>query len=315
MEKVFESFRRGFESGRMGHSYIVAGSPRGEGGRFTEKALQLLFCESGGKPCGKCRPCREVAERTQPDILWVEPQKKSRKIGVDEIRLMKGRMMQTSFAGGWKACVLVGADRMSKEASNTVLKILEAPPARTIFLLITENPQFLLPTITSRCQRLSVASEEVMLPDEWRKQLLAILETDISGDVIAMARGSMIAGFLKGVKKVAEEEISAESEDSQIDDDDKIVDARINALYREYRMHVLRFLMLWYRDIFILTYGGDRGMICNAGQIGLLEEKALKAGRKGALKNIMTVEGFARQLESNMPEELVFGVGAGNLCV
>ena len=154
------------QAGRLAQGYVVEGPLRGEGMELAVRLLSLLFCEmseTAGAPCGSCRGCRQVTEHTHPDILWLEPQKKSRQISVEQIRDLQSRMYQTSYGGGWKAGVIVGADRLNIPAGNAFLKVLEEPPGQCLFLLLSEAPQFLLPTILSRCQRLSVGRDELLL--------------------------------------------------------------------------------------------------------------------------------------------------------
>ena len=154
-DSAFALLRNSFEGGRLAQAYVVAAPPRGSGSELALRLLQLIYCESADRPCGECRQCVEVAGYSHPDVLWVEPQKKSRVIAVDQIRAVEQRIYHTSFLGGWKACVLLGADRLSPGAANAFLKTLEEPPGRSIFLLLTDGPQFLLPTILSRCQRIA----------------------------------------------------------------------------------------------------------------------------------------------------------------
>ena len=107
--------------------------------------MQLLFCESEPPPCGECIRCRHVHDRTEPDIHWVFPEKKSRVISVDQIRdTIVSQMSQTSFGGGWKVGVITGADRLNTAAANAFLKTLEEPTEKTLFLLLSDLPQELL---------------------------------------------------------------------------------------------------------------------------------------------------------------------------
>ena len=144
IDKAFEYLKKGLASGRLAHSYVVTAPPRGDGLLLAERVYQLLFCDDPGRGCGKCKGCRQVSEHTHPDLLWVEPQKKSRIISIDQIRELQKRIRKTSFAGGWKGCVLVGADRMPAPAANAFLKTLEEPPAKSLIFLLTEKGFILL---------------------------------------------------------------------------------------------------------------------------------------------------------------------------
>lgn len=299
------------EAGRLAQGFIVEGPIRGEAMELTVRFLMLLFCESEGGPCGECRECRQVTARTHPDILWIEPQKKSRQVSVDQVRELQARMVQTSYAGGWKAGVIVGADRLNPSAGNAFLKILEEPPGQSIFLLLSSAPQFLLPTIVSRCQRLSVGRDEVRLPDVWRDQLVKLLLDRGGGRIgggrivaVEHSRAGMEA-LLKEVKQTAREHETELAEEANTEEEDDTLDARIEARYRELRAEVLRALLSWYRDILVLLCGGEPSLVYFAAQVEVLAERAAALGCREALANVATIEEMNRKLEQNLPEPLV----------
>ena len=134
----------------------------------------------------------EEGLRTHPDIHWLFPEKKSRIVSVEAVHeKFIDPMSQTSFSGGWRVGVLVGADRLNPAGANAFLKTLEEPPARTLFLLLTDAPEQLLPTIISRCQRIDLPdSREHQLADPWRTNVLGVLSNPDLADTTA-------AGFLQ----------------------------------------------------------------------------------------------------------------------
>ena len=151
---VDEAFQRrvtAHRSKRFAQGYTVAGPAQTLGADLAVRILQVLFCDSGDG-CGHCVNCVKVAGRTHSDVLWIEPQKRSRIISIDQVRKLQARMAQTSLEGRWKCAVMVGADRLGPEASNAFLKTLEEPTSNTVFFLLSDNPQLMLTTIRSRCQ-------------------------------------------------------------------------------------------------------------------------------------------------------------------
>ena len=161
VDDALELIRHAFVSGRPGQAYMLVGPPRGEAGTLALRIVQMLFCtEKKFEGCGKCRACLACESHKTADVAWVESAMKSRVISVDQMRAMQKQMLQTSYAGGWKVCVLLGADRMNPAGANAFLKTLEEPPARSLFLLVTDSPQMLLPTIVSRCQRVDVQGSD-----------------------------------------------------------------------------------------------------------------------------------------------------------
>lgn len=297
---------------RLGQGYIFEGPPGGEGMALTERFLSLLFCESDARrPCGACRACRRVEERTHPDVLWVEPQKKSRQVLVEQVRALQGRMVQTSFGGGWKVGVIVGADRMNLSASNAFLKILEEPPGASLFVLVTDSPQLLLPTIVSRCQKLSVSRDELRLPDAWREQLVAVLAEHDDGQIgggriVFVEHGrAQLEVLFKQVRQAATEYESEVAEQEATDEECATQAARIEARYCEFRADVLRGLLRWYRDILVLLCGGDPSLVYFTDELEVLSRRAEALTYAQAMANLRVVEDVNKKLEQNLPEPLV----------
>lgn len=310
LDEAFDNFRRGFESDRLAQAYIIVGLTHGDGRDLVEKALGLIFCTATEKLCGLCRSCRQVEDHTHPDILWVEPQMKSRKISIEQVRNLQRRVFYTSFSGGWKACVLVCADRLGAEASNAFLKTLEEPPGKSIFFLLTDSPQFLLPTIVSRCQCITVSGDESRLPDVWRESIVDIL-TDSGPDniVAAFARSDRLVRLLKEIKNAAQEEESAIAAARALDEDDGTLNARTNSRYREIRTGIMRFVLLWYRDILLLVCGADDNVVCNISYLDFMKEKVNGMTYRQAFRNVAFVEAMNHQLERNLPEGPVLSSG------
>jgi len=114
----------------------------------------------------------ETAE-THPDYHLVEPESKSRRILVEQIRRLEGALQMKSIGGNWKFGVIVDADRMMPQASNAFLKTLEEPPAKSILLLLTAIPEALLETIRSRCIQIPLRPAALPQSDEAAEKLLA----------------------------------------------------------------------------------------------------------------------------------------------
>src|SRR6266478_3103861 len=153
---VAEQLHRSLQRGRLAHAYLFSG-PRGSGKEAMARTLaKALNCsEADHDSCDRCDSCRRVDEGIHPDVYWVRPESKSRRIQIDQVREFMKSVNLCSSMGGVKVGIIVDADCMGEEASNAFLKTLEEPPAQTIIILLTTQPQRLLPTILSRCLRIS----------------------------------------------------------------------------------------------------------------------------------------------------------------
>ena len=304
VDAAFDLVRHAFASDRLAHAYLVVGAPRGAAGELATRMLQLLFCSGKTAPCGACDRCRQVRERKWADAFWLRPEKKSRMIGVDAMRdSFLHNLTQTSLAGGWKAGVVVDADRLGVSAANAFLKFLEEPPPRTLLLLLTEAPQILLPTIVSRCHRLEVP-EPPVLSEPWNGRLLALLTAPpAAGPLPAMVVAAELAALLEELKTAAEQEVKAEAAaDAAVEEDADVVEARISARYRELRSGVVRGLLDWYRDLLVLRAGAPAELLQHPAHGALLQERAAQLSLGQALANVLGVEELNRQLERNVPE-------------
>jgi len=159
-----ESLRRSLAGGRLAHAYLFLGD---DSEVLTEAALSLTALINCPTPparspngralaaCGRCSTCRRIASRSHPDVLWVRPQNKMRQIDVDQSREVIHQLSMKPTEAQHKVAIFVGADRMNASAANAFLKTLEEPPAGSLILLLSTEPERLLETILSRCQRLN----------------------------------------------------------------------------------------------------------------------------------------------------------------
>ncbi len=316
-DQAFTYLAQAHDAGRLAHAYIVVGDPKTVGAALAVRILQKIFCKQRGAPCGGCTVCRHVAQRTHEDALWVEPQMKSRQIGVEAVReTIQQRMQQTAYAGQWKACVIVGSDRLGREAANAFLKTLEEPTGSSLFLLLTDTPQLLLATIVSRCQML-VLHDDAPGQSAWDRRLIAILTEGgaqaPSALLAAMAQSERIVALLKEMKAAATEEIEAAADAAAVEAEDETLDARASSLFREQRTALMRTLLLWYRDRLILACGGDEARVALGEHLAVLKAQVRGVSRATALRHVRVVEELHDQLERNMPEPLVFGCGLPRL--
>ncbi|MEU8232417.1 DNA polymerase III subunit delta' [Actinoplanes sp. NPDC048967] len=139
-------------NGAMTHAWIFTGPP-GSGRSVAARALAAaLQCERDGVGCGECHGCHTVLGATHADVRFVVPEGLS--IGVNEMRALVLRASSAPSGGKWQAVVIEDADRLTEAAGNALLKAIEEPPPRTVFLLCTPSthPDDISVTIRSRCR-------------------------------------------------------------------------------------------------------------------------------------------------------------------
>src|SRR4051812_11091497 len=192
LEAAIESITRAYKLDRLPHG-LIFGGPTGVGKATTARALAALFlCEKPRQlaACGKCASCVAFDAGNHPDyhviyrqLARLESEKvKAKDLTADVVRdFLVAKAANKSVVGVGKVFVIKEADLMNMTAQNTLLKTLEEPAGRALIILLTDQPDCLLPTIRSRCQlvRFSALDESLV-----REQLQ---QRGISKDVAAAA--------------------------------------------------------------------------------------------------------------------------------
>lgn len=157
-ERAYEHIAKAHEHGRLAHALLISGPNDCGKSELAAKISWLLQGKATkgfdlfGEPVVATAPPLEEQENDAVQV--VRPEKVSRIITVDRMRDVEERLHMASGRHVWKIVVIVNCDRMNTNAQNAFLKTLEEPPNNTLLMLLTSQPQALLPTILSRCVQL-----------------------------------------------------------------------------------------------------------------------------------------------------------------
>jgi DNA polymerase-3 subunit delta' len=223
--------------------------------------------------------------------------------------------------GRVKIGVLVDADCLSEQASNAFLKTLEEPPAQTIIILLTAEPQRLLSTILSRCLRISFGPCGERSASPYRAQLLPLLAkfttTDGQRVVNAYQLLADLTVILRQIKNEIRQRVEAETNLDRYEElepkvrerlDDQM-EARIEGEYRSAREQVLEELYAWFGDVLLCVTGADDELLAHPEQAGALRSVAGRLTYPQAAANIDAIEQVRDALAHSLSESLALEVG------
>ena len=251
-------------NGRLGHAYLITGPKAAQHEQFAASVLDLMV----GTKCGTLEAWEGQG------ALVLRPNSKSRVIKVgkaeeDEPGTMRHflkRIYQTSVGnGGWKLAVIVDAERMNAQAQNAFLKTLEEPPPRTLLLLLSTQPQQLLPTIQSRVIEIGLmAPDGARIFTEHEGKLLYVLKqmaSRQSGSIsTALALKKDFEDILEDLHESIKKEQEADFEREQdhygkttdgawLKQREEQVEAQIEAEYLQQRTSLMELLLSWMGDV------------------------------------------------------------------
>lgn len=183
--EAFDLISRAIDKGRAAHGYLIVGDVRGNCAELVTRILHKLFPAETA----------QVDAGSHPDVVTLEPEGKLRVISVDSMReRIVEPMSTTAFSGGWKVGVVIGVDRLNASSANAFLKSLEEPTPQTLYLLLTDQPDGILPTIVSRCQRVDLPMSPGLLEGETYEAV---------ADAFGAKDGVTLAGILADLKDEA----------------------------------------------------------------------------------------------------------------
>jgi DNA polymerase-3 subunit delta' len=294
------NMERILSSGRIVHAYLFTG-PAGIGKKTMGSLFaQALLCTNRGeKPCYVCSTCRQFASGNHPDVFWVRRPEDKTGIVVDQIRALQAAIKVKTYQAGKRICFIEQAHLLTQQAQNAFLKTLEEPPPDTLFFLLAENTNTLLPTILSRCQNFRVGSLS-------KEEIIELLKRRLS---ISEKEGGLIAVLSQGnpgkALALAEDENFRTNREILIKGLSLAGSVKILDIYgvfdrnRDRIEELLNVLQLWIRDLLILKETGEWQLIINLDQTALLS-KQVSYFTSTALKDmIRTIEESRTMLKRN----------------
>lgn len=269
--------------------------PEGVGKMQTalEVAKALNCREMKDDACGDCEPCRTIAAGLFPDVMILRQDKNM--IKIDPIRDLKQAAYLKPMTGGKRVFIIEEAEKMNVEAANTLLKVLEEPPAFSFLLLVTSNPYLILPTIKSRCQILKFAPIG-------KDDILGVLKARGYPEEQAEGMALIAQGNLKRALNMDWDEVREKREKAWMLLLSMVARKDITSLLKSYAyrrrsefveefQQILEMLAAFSRDIMLVKEGGDIHHLLNPDYA----EKISEAGTYLSVENAREIPGRVDQ--------------------
>ena len=340
--------QRSLERRRLAHGYLFSGHQLDELEAIARTLAKALNCERPVRKagvavdcCDQCLACHKIEHGNHADVHWVRPESKSRIITVDQVRELMREIQLKPAEAEFKVATIIAADRLRVEAANAFLKTLEEPPAKSILILLTTDPQRILETILSRCLRLNFAGEGPRRPDPpqmaWLQsfsEMAAAEQKSLFGRYRLM---DVLLRKLNEAREAIEKALTARSPlerypDAERETQEKWEDelkAAIEAEYRRQRADWLALLQGWLRDLWMhtLKIGAGKTPDGRGQSSGIRDQNSVAAGdllnfpelegarsvaqrvsANEAMENLQVVEQLQRLLATNVQEALALEV-------
>lgn len=156
-QEIITHLQNAISMNKVSHAYLFGGES-GSGKKMMASLFAMtLQCEKHGvEPCMECPSCKKAQSQNHPDIIYVKHEKPNT-ISIDEIReQLINDVMIKPYSSPYKIYIIDEAQKLTLQAQNALLKTIEEPPAYAVVMLLADNPDALLPTISSRCVQLNL---------------------------------------------------------------------------------------------------------------------------------------------------------------
>jgi DNA polymerase III subunit delta' len=303
--------RRAYEQKRLGHAYLISGPP-GSGKRKVAAELAKIV---NGTEAG------QVFSTKARDIFLAEPESKSRRIVIEQIRELEHALQMQVSKGRHKMAIISEADRLQPQAANAFLKTLEEPPRNSLLLLLSAVPEALPDTILSRCISIPLAANseaKVLAQEPEMLKLLGEIAAEETWGVqtaYRIARGlqNLLGGIREEIrvqngKALDQEELRYRNstDGTWLDERAEYYKALTESLYIQRRSELIEILFAWWSDVLRATSNVDHRDLPRA-----KKETAAVAKRFSTtevLRRIRRLEELRDHLGRNIQEALAIEV-------
>ena len=314
-QQMKEHLQNAIRTGKVSHAYIISGE-KGSGKKFIAGIFsRTLQCEDRQEKegqieaCDKCHSCIQAEKSDHPDIITVTHEKPG-SIGVDDIRTqIRDSVLIKPYAGTYKIYIIPEGEKMTPAAQNALLKTLEEPPSYVVIIILTENMEVFLPTITSRC---------IVLPmkpagdNSIRKFLMENMRVvDYKADLcVAFARGNIGKAIQLAQNEIFDEirnqtiSFVQDIKHKEIFEINETVHNIITAQEQDRKQDFLDVLLFLIRDILIYKATEEEDHLIFRDKISYIRDTADRCTFVGLNTVVEAMQQAKRRIDANVNADL-----------
>jgi len=303
-EDIISHFRSSIETGRVAHAYIIGGDENSGRSTLAYCFAKALQCEKGGsESCDECKSCHQAETHNHPDIIFVEKGEDDSVMSIETIREQVVSSIQIKpYSSKYKIYIIEDGEKMTVEAENALLKTIEEPPEYGIIIIITTNPEKLLPTIRSRC--ITVMTHPVKERDihDYLTTTYDISEKR-ANFAVEYAQGNLGKAILIATNEDYGQLVQSvvELETNIFDMNAEDIEAAIKAC-TQHKLSIsdyLDLMMMWYRDILIIKVTGNPDRVIYKEQYLTIREQAKYLSFNELEAKAQAIENAKKRIEAN----------------
>ena len=306
---IIRHLQNAIQLGKVSHAYIFHGETGSGKKLLADTFAMTLQCEKKDiNPCAVCSSCKKALTDNHPDIIHITHEKPN-SIGIEDIRtqLIEDVMIKP-YCSSYKIYIVDEAEKLTLQAQNALLKTIEEPPAYAIILLLTNNLDAMLPTITSRCVKLSLRPikqslvkeylmEQLNLPD-YEAEMNAVVSQGNIGKAREMVESDEI-------RQITDQALRILRKTNEMELFELVEMTKELANEKESIYEYLDILILWFRDVLVFKATKDVDGLVFKDQLNYIKDRAKRSSYEGIENIINAVETAKERLKSNVNFELV----------
>ena len=305
-KEAVEILQDEIRQGRISHAYLFSAKSGSGKSKLAFEFAKATFCkEEEDDSCGSCINCRKMEHQNHPDFKLISVLEGKNAISIDQIRDLKKEIAYKPYDSDHKIYIIEDAEKMSKEAANSLLKTLEEPPSFATIILLVEDSGKLLPTIVSRCQQIQLKNvshkkiKKLLLDRGLTEQQAEILSRTAAGSPGKAFEALELDDYFSERKNIYDFLKDVESKNTmEIFQITEKITSLIKADFPCFNL-----LSDWYRDIMMIKQDYLDAVI-NKDYIEELKRLAVEMSQQKIINNLDLIDRTEEYITRNVKEEL-----------